>query len=64
VARPLLHKYDRIRSRRRSTAVFALREVSCGNCDTAIPLNRRSIMINTGTIETCEACGVLLYALR
>ena len=62
VPRPLLAKYDRIRARRRDTAVFPLRGPSCANCDTAIPLQRRSTMAKSGSIEVCEACGVLLYA--
>ncbi len=61
VPRPLLAKYDRIRGRR-TQALFSLRGGSCGNCDTAIPLQRRNIMNGTGQIEVCEACGVLLYA--
>lgn len=64
VSRALLGKYDRIRQRRKGTGdvVYALRGPSCGNCDTAIPLQRRTIMQRTGAIEPCEACGVLLYA--
>ena len=62
VARPLLSKYDRIRGRKRVQAVFPLRGPSCGNCDTAIPMQRRNMMAGTGQIEVCEACGVLLYA--
>ena len=62
VPRPLLAKYDRIATRRRDDVLFALRGPSCGNCDTAIPLHRRSTMATTGQIETCEDCGVLLYA--
>ena len=62
VARPLLAKYDRIAQRRHDDALFALRGPSCGNCDTAIPLQRRNVMVSHGTIEVCEACGVLLYA--
>ncbi len=62
VARPLLSKYDRIRGRKRVQAVFPLRGPSCGNCDTAIPMQRRNMMTGTGRIEICEACGVLLYA--
>jgi predicted nucleic acid-binding Zn-ribbon protein len=62
VARTLLSKYDRIRARKRVQALYPLRGPSCGNCDTAIPLQRRNIMINTGQVEMCEACGVLLYA--
>ena len=60
VDRPLLHKYDRIRSRREN-ALYPLRGQSCGNCDTAIPLQRRNVMAANGTIEVCEGCGVLLY---
>ena len=64
VSRSLLGRYDRIRQRRKGTGdvVYPLRGPSCGNCDTAIPLQRRTIMQRTGSIEPCEACGVLLYA--
>jgi hypothetical protein len=62
VARSLLSKYDRIRARKGVQAVFPLRGPSCGNCDTAIPMQRRNMMNGTGQIEVCEACGVLLYA--
>jgi predicted nucleic acid-binding Zn-ribbon protein len=62
VSRTLLSKYDRIRGRKRTQAVFPLRGPSCGNCDTAIPMQRRNMMAGTGQIEVCEACGVLLYA--
>lgn len=60
VSRAMLGKYDRIRGRRAS-ALYAVRGQSCGHCDTAIPLHRRSQMHSTGNIEVCEACGVLLY---
>ncbi len=62
VSRSLLSKYDRIRGRKRAQAAFPLRGPSCGNCDTAIPMQRRNMMNGTGQIEVCEACGVLLYA--
>ena len=62
VDRSLLSKYDRIRGRKGVQAVFPLRGPSCGNCDTAIPMQRRNMMAGTGRIEVCEACGVLLYA--
>lgn len=62
VATPLLAKYDRILKRRKKDVVFALRGGSCSNCDTAIPLQRRTVMQRTGVVEMCEACGVLLYA--
>jgi hypothetical protein len=61
VSRPMLGKYDRIRGKR-SQALYALRGGSCGNCDTAVPLQRRNMMTASGQIEICEACGVLLYA--
>ena len=61
VPRPLLAKYDRIHGRRHDDAVFALRGASCGNCDTVLPLQRRSQMARSGALELCEACGVLLY---
>lgn len=60
VDRSLLHKYDRIRSRREN-ALYPLRGMTCGNCDTAIPMQRRNVMAASGTIEVCEGCGVLLY---
>jgi hypothetical protein len=62
VPRTLLTRYDRIRSRKRVHAVFPLRGNSCGNCDTMLPLQRRSIMVNTGATEVCEGCGVMLFA--
>ena len=62
VPRSLLQKYDRIRSKRRTTALFPLRGKSCAHCDTAIPVQRHSTMVATGVTEVCEGCGVLLYA--
>lgn len=62
VPRSLLAKYDRIRSRKRVHAVFPLSNNSCGNCDTMLPLQRRSQMVGTGATEICEGCGVMLYA--
>jgi uncharacterized protein len=60
VGRPMLGKYDRIRGKR-TQALYPLRGGSCGNCDTAVPLQRRNMMAGSGQIEVCEACGVLLY---
>lgn len=62
VPRSLLTRYERIRSRKRVHAVFPLRGHSCGNCDTMIPLQRRSAMVGSGATEICEGCGVMLYA--
>jgi predicted nucleic acid-binding Zn-ribbon protein len=61
VGRNLLQKYDRIRSKRRTTAVFPLRRGSCAHCDTALPVQRLSTMSATGATEVCEGCGVLLF---
>lgn len=62
ISAPLLSKYDRIRGRRKSQAVFALSGTACGCCDTAIPVQRSKVMATSGAIEVCEGCGVLLYA--
>jgi predicted nucleic acid-binding Zn-ribbon protein len=62
VPRSLLQRYDRIRAKRRSTAVYPLRGQSCAHCDTAIPVVGHSTMVSTGQTEQCEGCGVLLYA--
>jgi uncharacterized protein len=61
VPRTLLSLYDRVR-RRDPHAVWALRQMSCSHCDTALPLHRRNQMLGTGRVELCEACGVMLYA--
>jgi predicted nucleic acid-binding Zn-ribbon protein len=58
----LLGKYDRIRGgKKRTEVVFAMRGMSCGNCDTNIPMQRRHVMTSTAAIDLCEACGVLMY---
>lgn len=62
VNRATLAKYDRIRRRRGDRAVYPVHAGSCGNCDTAIPLQRRNAMALSGAIELCEVCGVLVYA--
>ncbi len=62
VPRPMLVKYDRVRTRRRTETIFPLRGPSCSACDTAIPTQRRAAMAASGSVEMCEGCGVLLYA--
>lgn len=62
VPRNLLTQYERIRSRKRVHAVFPLNGASCGNCDTMIPMQRRSGLAGSGRMEVCEGCGVMLYA--
>jgi uncharacterized protein len=64
VAKPVLLKYDRIRVKKRPRAVFPLNGGACSACDTSIPVQRRYTMQNTGSIELCEGCGVLLYAVK
>lgn len=61
VPRTLLGRYDRIRSGKRVHALFPLRGQSCSNCDTMIPLQRRSAMMGNGATDVCEGCGVMLY---
>ena len=59
---PLLVKYDRTRRGRAPAAVFPLRKDSCGHCFTAVPVQRRMLIQQGTVIESCEVCGVLLYA--
>jgi predicted nucleic acid-binding Zn-ribbon protein len=61
VPRNILNKYERIRGREKSFALYQLRGAACGRCNTAIPLQRRNVMAAGRTIEVCEGCGVLLY---
>jgi predicted nucleic acid-binding Zn-ribbon protein len=61
VPRVILSKYERIRGREKSFALYKLRGAACGRCNTAIPLQRRNVMAAGRTIEVCEGCGVLLY---
>jgi len=61
VNRALRTRYERLRSVR-PLVVVALDGAACGACYTTVPLNRRS-QIRAGTlIDTCESCGVILYA--
>ncbi|HJU65831.1 MAG TPA: hypothetical protein VJ596_09150, partial [Gemmatimonadaceae bacterium] len=62
VSRGVLQKYERIRERDRSAALYPLRGQACGRCNTAIPLQRRNVIAAGRSIEVCEGCGVLLYA--
>lgn len=62
VARPLLMRYDRLRSVRAKEVVVALRGNACGACFTAVPMSRRSHIRAGLLLDGCEACGVILYA--
>lgn len=61
VSQQLLARYERMNSRRKGPAVFALRNFSCGQCDTSVSMQRRPALTQGQIIETCEGCGVLLY---
>jgi uncharacterized protein len=61
VPRALLSRYERIRTKHR-VPMHPLQGASCGNCDTTIPMQRRSQMQGSGATDMCEGCGVLLYA--
>ncbi|MEO7965615.1 MAG: hypothetical protein ABIT38_17030 [Gemmatimonadaceae bacterium] len=58
----LRSKYERIRSRRNAQSVFALVSGACSACDTALPLQKKNVMVANRQVDVCEACGVLLYA--
>jgi predicted nucleic acid-binding Zn-ribbon protein len=57
----LRSRYDRIRNKKRVHVVVALNALSCGACDTAIPMQRRHGMVASQSIELCEVCGVMMY---
>ena len=63
VAAELLSRYERIRRGKAPLALYALHGDACGRCYTAVPTQRRALIQRGATIETCEACGVLLYAV-
>lgn len=58
----LLVRYERIRRGKAPLALYALHAEACGHCFTAVPTQRRVLIQRGASIETCEACGVLLYA--
>lgn len=58
----MLVRYERIRRGKAPMAVFPLNKDSCGHCFTAVPVQRRILIQQGATIESCEVCGVLLYA--
>jgi predicted nucleic acid-binding Zn-ribbon protein len=62
VSRQMLMRYERIRGREKTHALYPLRGAACGRCNTAIPLQRRNVIAAGRSIEVCEGCGVLLYA--
>ncbi len=61
---PLLQRYERIRRGRAPAAVYPLHNGACGHCFTTVPTQRRVLIMQGESIESCEVCGVLLYALE
>ena len=61
VPQTYLVRYERTRRGRAPTAVFSLLKDSCGHCFTAVPVQRRILIQQGMSIESCEVCGVLLY---
>ena len=62
VGAALLARYERIRRGKAPLAVYPLHGDACGRCFTAVPTQRRALILRGALIEACEACGVLLYA--
>ncbi len=62
IPRALLTRYDRLRTRGHASVLVRLDGFSCGNCRTAVPMQRRNEIFAGRKIEACEGCGVLLYA--
>lgn len=58
----LLQRYERIRRGRAPAAVYPLKKDACGHCNTNVPTQRRVLIQMGSSIESCEVCGVLLYA--
>ena len=54
-------QYNRIRRGRAPLALYPLRNGACGHCFTSVPLHRRQKILSSEGIESCEACGVLIY---
>ncbi len=61
VAQDLQDRYERILSGRAPLALYPVRAGACGHCYTSVPLHRRQKLLNGESLESCEACGVLLY---
>ena len=62
VGEAMLARYERIRRGKAPLALYPLHGDACGHCFTAVPTQRRSLIARGASIETCEGCGVLLYA--
>jgi predicted nucleic acid-binding Zn-ribbon protein len=58
----LLGRYERIRRGRSPQVIYPVKSDACGHCMTAVPLQRRVRIQQGESIESCEVCGVMLYA--
>lgn len=54
--------YDKVRGGRTSVAVAPVMDGVCGNCYTAIPLQRQAEIRAGRELVVCEACGVILHS--
>jgi hypothetical protein len=59
--RGLRTRYERLRRARSADVVVPLLNGGCGACHTAVPMNRRSQIRNGAVVDSCEACGAILY---
>ena len=59
--RQLRTRYDRLRKSRSADVVVPLVGGACGACRTSVPLNRRTQIRTGAVLDSCEACGAILY---
>jgi uncharacterized protein len=59
--RTLRTRYDRLRKSRSADVVVPLVGGACGACRTTVPLNRRAQIRSGAVLDSCEACGAILY---
>jgi uncharacterized protein len=59
--RALRTRYDRLRKSRAADIVVPLVGGACGACRTTVPLNRRTQIRSGAVLDSCEACGAILY---
>jgi hypothetical protein len=56
-----LVRYERLRRGRTPKVLYPLRQDACSHCNTAVPLQRRQLILQGQSMHACEGCGVLLY---
>ncbi len=61
VEKALRTRYERLKTPKRPVVLVALNGGTCGACNTAIPMSRRSSIKSGTVIDACENCGVILY---